>query len=229
VRELIDSFPANNPGFDHLVFDEGAAENFIGERLSRREVAAFRSCALPAMQSDYFRYCAVWALGGIYADADCECVGSLAPLVQESSGGELFTSAQNANVLVNGFFVFTQEEHPFLRLLIDVVTELIERRMEDRLALITGPWTLSALYEIARTGSLDVLTADTPACRRFGSAWLDAVRTVAAECDLAAAAAGITVWPLDRLDGRVREPDIPLPYKKRERERRGPGPHLYRH
>lgn len=90
VAELIETFREHNPDTPHLVFSESEAERFIAEHFGPREVEAFRACALPAMQADYLRYCAVFALGGIYADADCECHRALQPLVDRSEGGHLF-------------------------------------------------------------------------------------------------------------------------------------------
>src|SRR5690348_1645791 len=73
IAELTATFRDLNPALPHLVFSEAKAEEFIAEHFEAREVAAFRSCAVPAMQADYFRYCAALALGGIYSDVSFYC------------------------------------------------------------------------------------------------------------------------------------------------------------
>lgn len=63
-------------GFDYLLFDEHSAKAFIHQSLGRRYSRAFEHCYHPAMQSDYFRLCFVFAEGGGYFDADDICVGT---------------------------------------------------------------------------------------------------------------------------------------------------------
>lgn len=84
IARLIDSFARRNPDLDHLVFDERSAEALIGEHFGSRQLNAFRSCAVPAMQSDYFRCCAALKLGGVYCDAYCQCIANMRPLCSPS-------------------------------------------------------------------------------------------------------------------------------------------------
>lgn len=86
IERLSGSFRAHNPEMRHMVFSEATATDFIEERFGAREAAAFLACAVPAMQADYLRYCAVYALGGMYFDADCRCVASLRPLFDACGG-----------------------------------------------------------------------------------------------------------------------------------------------
>ena len=64
IADWFASFRKHNPGLDHRIFDQNSAETFIASNFTQREVAAFRACAVPSMQSDYFRYCAVLNFGG---------------------------------------------------------------------------------------------------------------------------------------------------------------------
>jgi hypothetical protein len=135
-----------------MCFDRMTAERFIGEHFTSREVAAFRACAVPAMQADYFRYCAVLALGGIYCDIDLRCVRPLEPLVDTLEGGLLFR--QHHGPMINGFFVFKTADHPLMRLALEVATANIELRLEASVSLVTGPWIFTGLSGLHQLGSI---------------------------------------------------------------------------
>ena len=152
VAERLASFREANPDMRHLVFNESTAESFIEEYYSAREVAAFRTCAVPAMQADYLRYCAVGALGGICCDADCRCTSPLRPLV-EVGGAELFRHPDGS--VANGFLVFGSPEHPLPRLVVEVATANIEHRVDGGVAFVTGPRVVRTLVESRRFGSFE--------------------------------------------------------------------------
>ncbi|HEY5411517.1 MAG TPA: glycosyltransferase, partial [Caulobacteraceae bacterium] len=84
VAGWIEGFRVGNPGFRHRLYDRDAASWFIGKQVGEREKRAFDAIAVPSMQSDYFRYCAVWALGGIYVDADFQSLAPLSGLLDQA-------------------------------------------------------------------------------------------------------------------------------------------------
>lgn len=142
----------HNPELRHLVFSEEKAADLIWAHYTDREAAAFAACAVPAMQADYFRYCAIHTLGGVYCDADSRCSGSFIPLLQGS--GTLFKGSAPGSI-TNHLFGFREPGHPLLKLAIDIATAGIESRFSESIVLVTGPrvfWTLAA---ILRIGSLD--------------------------------------------------------------------------
>jgi mannosyltransferase OCH1-like enzyme len=150
VAELIDTFREQNPEMRHMLFCEAKAEEFIAEHLTAREVAAFRACAVPAMQADYFRYCAGYALGGIYADVDMRCLRELRPLL-DLADGVLFMVEHEQ--VMNGFFVLRNPGHALSRLALEVATVGIEQRASQDIWALTGPWIFSALAAIHDLGS----------------------------------------------------------------------------
>jgi mannosyltransferase OCH1-like enzyme len=155
VAELIATFRDLNPALRHLLFHRPEAEEFIAEHLGERELDAFRSCAVPAMQADYFRYCAGLVLGGVSCDADLRCIGSLQPLLADAGGGLLFR--RGAILIVSNFFVFAAPDHPLLRLVLDIATHNIESRTMENVWSVTGPWILSALTQFLELGSPDAV------------------------------------------------------------------------
>lgn len=76
VRRCLNSWDRlRDEGFVLQLFDDASAVAFIADRYGPDERAAFESCTHPAMRSDYFRMCFIFAEGGLYVDADDVLVG----------------------------------------------------------------------------------------------------------------------------------------------------------
>jgi Glycosyltransferase sugar-binding region containing DXD motif len=229
VAALIDTFRARNPDCAHRVFDEAEAERFIAERFGAREAAAFRACAVPSMQSDYFRYCSVLALGGVYADADFRCIRPLRPLI-EQPGGEIFlgptehtVNGREANRIWSGFFAFAEPGHPFLRLALEIATANMEARIAERIWpvgemvresiwLTVGPGIPTLLRLLREWGSFDSFIdgiAGSPA-EPFGEIYPE---TIGAYERIVEAFDGIRVSPFERMLEWIARP-LRIPYKQ---------------
>lgn len=154
IEELFTLASKHNPDMQHLIFNERTAAALIETHFSAREVAAFEACAVPAMQADYFRYCAVYALGGVYCDADSACTGSLMSLLD--ADGILFRNIRHPESITNHLFGFKAPSHPLLELTIDIATAGIENRFSEDIPKVTGPWLFTLLARILQLGSVDV-------------------------------------------------------------------------
>lgn len=237
VAALIEAFRERNPGVEHELFDERRAGELIAARFGARELAAFHSCAVPSMRADYFRYCAVLALGGLYADVGFRCRAPLRPPLAGVAphGGVLFLEPAGRFVL-NGIFLFAAPGHPLLRLALDVATANVERRVSELVQMVTGPGVFSGLWllrrlarreeareRVARQG-LSALAADfrreaaalapTAAGRRGIEPAVGPLLAAVGEASrLERAFAGVRVAPLAELAGLVDGPERPLAYK----------------
>lgn len=174
VRQSTATFRDQNPEMRHLLAHEAEAAAFIAERFTDRELCAFQACAVPAMQSDYFRCCAILALGGIYADVGLACKRPLDSLVR-SVGGGLLVRLTPGGTISNGFFVFPAPGHPMLRLALDIATSNIERRIATAVNRVTGPWIFTCMAEAWRAGSLDPHWAPDEEIARLAKAMLEEV------------------------------------------------------
>lgn len=169
------SFRQHNPDMEQLVFDQASAEELIAKTHGAREVAAFHACVPPAMQADYFRYCAVHAMGGVYADANFSCVRGLEALIAAPDSGVLFGRQDPLpeflaaayswpypvgpfRALPNGLFAFRDRGHPLPGLALQVATANIENRVAKGRAgvwVTTGPGIFTSLYLLRELGSFD--------------------------------------------------------------------------
>lgn len=225
VEAMLATFRERNPDFRHLVFSEPAAERFIGERFGARELAAFRSCAVPAMQADYFRYCAVLALGGVYVDVDERCIAGLRPLLPVAGRGRLFLRPPGA--VINGLFAFGAPGHPFLELALEIATTNIERRHCDQVYFTTGPPIFTYLYYLYRLGSVEA------ACERVAGSGFEKhfrvyAQTVEDPIRLSLAFEGVTVSPMEESRAFIGTPGIPFPYKQTAGHWTNAGPEIFR-
>lgn len=232
VRDLCESFRICNPDLLHLLFSKSEAERFIADRFGQREAAAFRACAIPSMQSDYFRYCAVFALGGVYADVDYRCVSPLHPLVDRPGSGEIFLSptsrtlkGRDATRIWSGFFAFGEPGHPLLRLALDIATANMEERLCERMWpvgekviesvwLTVGPGIFTLLRYLHDWGSFDAFVdgLEGTGAEPFGDLYCEIVgdyHRVAEAFD------GVRVSSFEDLMTWVAEPsEFPLPYQE---------------
>lgn len=230
MEDLLATFRDCNPDFQHRVFSEAETEKFIGEHFGPRELAAFQACAIPSMQSDYFRYCSVLALGGVYADADYRCMGSLRPLVDRLDAGEIFLSpsplvlkGREATRIWSGFFAFREPGHPFLELALELATANMEARIAERvwavgenvvesIWLTVGPGIFSLMRFIRDWGSFEAFSeavADTPA-GPFADLYCEVIGDYGR---IAEAFDGVRVASHQEMS-RFVTPDQALPYKQ---------------
>jgi Glycosyltransferase sugar-binding region containing DXD motif len=231
VAALIATFRDLNPDFRHRVFSEAGTERFLAERFGPREVAAFRACAIPSMQSDYFRYCFLLAFGGVYADADYRCVASLRSLLDDSAGGELFLGPRTHDLnghetrrMFSGLIAFRQPGHPFLRVALDIATANMEARVAERIWpvgehvvpaiwMTVGPGILTAMRFLREWGSFETFLeriAGTLA-EPFGELYCEAI----GDYDrIVEAFEGVRVSPYESMFAWIDQAEDPLAYKK---------------
>jgi hypothetical protein len=228
---LFASFRDLNPEFSHRVFSEAQTERFVAERFGAREAAAFRACAVPSMQSDYFRYCAVLALGGVYADADFRCIRSLRPLVDRPDAGEIFLSPSlhthngiTTRRVWSQFFAFREPGHPFLRLALELATVNMEERVSEKvwpvgekviesIWLTVGPGIFTMMMYMRDLGSFDAF--------REAVAGSDAEPFSALYCEVVddydripEAFEGVRVSSHEEMIHWIRDPEEQLDYKQ---------------
>ena len=169
VGRLVASFRAASPGLRHRLYDRRRAGRFIATCCGERQARAFAACAVPAMQADYFRYCALSVTAGVYADADMACRGDLAPLLAGAAPVQLYVRPNG--VVPNGFLIAKVAAHPFFRLALRIATLAVERRISQSVWVATGPAITTFLYDLATERSLPRLRAayaarDDPDMRR---------------------------------------------------------------
>lgn len=135
------------PGFKLEQFDDGTARKFIAERIGTEAESAYLECRAPAMKSDFFRYCALYATGGIYVDAGTSYRGGLADLYAKGNRGLLLRRTKGPGVqLINGFMIAKRPEDSLMGFAIKSAIANIRNRKSQSVWDVTGPGILRRAY-----------------------------------------------------------------------------------
>ena len=177
VQECIASWgPVQNRGVELQLYDYARASDDILSRMGRRFEGAFARCYHPAMQSDYFRLCTIFAEGGCYIDADEVYRGgeidhlfgderlALHPLCYDMKSDAMVPStifrepgADSSDWIFyfNNNPLIAPPHHPVIKKALMSATAALEDYPQDQYPEIqsaTGPGNLSkAVYEHAMT------------------------------------------------------------------------------
>lgn len=136
-----------NPGFEHLFFDDNRMSDFI-ERHFPQYRRVFRSFRFPIQRFDFFRYLAVYQLGGFYFDTDVFLASSLSPLLDSGCVFPFETLTTNGFLRntfgmdweVGNYGFGAAPGHPFIR---EVINNCV-RAAED------PEWTRPMMHSIPR-------------------------------------------------------------------------------
>ncbi len=143
VASWIDDCRNQNPDLEHVLLDHADARRFIERHFTYRECAAFASCGPPAMQADYLRLCLMFAVGGLYVDADQAPREEFSQLLKQADRGLI---VQWLTILNNCPIFMREPGNEYIRACLDLATgNIIERRFEHVLTS-TGPGVLSAVW-----------------------------------------------------------------------------------
>lgn len=129
--------------FNHRLYDVEMAKSYIEKNIGARAHAAFLQCAVPAMQADFFRYCALYHEGGVYVDADTESSGDLSSLIAKEDRGLLM---RRQTRIANDFLFFRHPNDPVLKQVIEQAILNIRGRISNNVWLVTGPGIMTHMY-----------------------------------------------------------------------------------
>lgn len=94
-------------------------------------------------RSDILRYEILHRFGGVWVDADFECLRPIDPLLE---GVECFAAWEVEGRWVNNAILGATPDHPFLAALVDGLAANVERKLGSKPNKLTGPQYLTPLY-----------------------------------------------------------------------------------
>ena len=168
VRELMQSW-RTEPDVDHICYDREQAQTYLAEHFDKEHVRAFHLVNNVAEESDFFRLCALYSEGGVYADADDRLNANWSKLVGDRGGMTVFREPYG-NIANN--ILIAPPGHPVLARAIDMAREALLRSDSDITWLKTGPGLLTRAIAVtlAKDGPDVGLTIDSEgAIRRLAS------------------------------------------------------------
>ncbi|HTT84701.1 MAG TPA: glycosyltransferase [Rhizomicrobium sp.] len=156
------------PGFEHVVFHEEPARDFIRSEYHLRHLQAFDLCNHPAMKSDLFRLAYLYRHGGVYIDVDDAYAGSgMERLFRDDGLLKLRTasfkkdSSMNPVTIYNNNPIFCAPKDEVIGRALERATQImltLGKRETYNILIITGPVNISlALY----TAAIDCIARNT--------------------------------------------------------------------
>ncbi len=212
IAEGVDSFRDRNRGMKHRLYDRDAAAWFIGKRLGQRERQAFEACAVPAMQADYFRLCALWATGGVYADCDQTCGEPIQSLLARFQSPLVPT---RKGLVTQHFMIFPRPGDSFLRTFLDLTILNIEARDIPNVHTATGPGAMRALWTQLDPATAAANRAEMTSPQKAGWGYEQVLDRARSHCDLGpdVVRAFGAIATIDRVEAFPWFAPIPADYK----------------
>ena len=140
---FMQSAKLTNPDFEHHIFDDVSAEEFISKECAAPVLRAYRMANHPAMRADIFRLAYLLIRGGVYIDADDRCTHSLEGLLEP--GYELIVMQEGDASIGNNFLAATPH-HPWISHALDMVTSFVNQKQGDNIWLVSGPGAVSGSF-----------------------------------------------------------------------------------
>ncbi|KAJ3121728.1 ABC transporter G member 24, partial [Physocladia obscura] len=159
------SWEIANPTYLHRVLDDSMATEFMRREFSGRVFQAYTKMPLVVLRADLLRYAMVYVWGGVYADSDTECLGSVDNWIGPHSNATLVASVEwykNTHKLASDIYKRTQlvqwtfaaaPGHPVFRSIIDSITDRVHAATSsfllnsDNVEFIGGPQVFTRFVE----------------------------------------------------------------------------------
>lgn len=144
------SWRDRNPEYEYVFHDDDTQRAFIDEHFGSELVRCYERLPRGAFQADLWRYCALYAYGGVYADIDTICTRSLGKLLQAND--EFVVAHDKHKTCLFNAFICCSTKHPFLEAALDYAQrEILGSDFAQRIAAkpdlpywVVGPGGLAA-------------------------------------------------------------------------------------
>jgi mannosyltransferase OCH1-like enzyme len=159
MRECVESLCADNPEFEHHLFDDADCREFINHHYGRIILNAYDSLIPGAYKADLWRYCVLFKLGGVYLDIKYRCVDGfkLVSMMDE----EHFVKdrdGENSELRIYNAFMVCRAQNEIMRKCIIQVVENVRTKFYGKTALYpTGPSMMSPFFSPVQVQKLEDL------------------------------------------------------------------------
>jgi mannosyltransferase OCH1-like enzyme len=146
MSSSVELLKAQNPEFEHHLYDDNDCREFIKENFREEVLNAYDSLVPGAYKADLWRLCILFINGGIYMDIKFSCVEGF-KLIELARNEHFVLDRQNhfntPNPIYNGLMV-SKKDNPFVLLGIRRIVENVKNKYYGYNTLYpTGPGMLS--------------------------------------------------------------------------------------
>ena len=143
VAALMQTWRDAHGDFEHIVFNDKTADEFLRAHCPDRICRAFQQVPEPPQRTDIFRLAYLASKGGIFVDADDRCLARLDTFV--SPHAEFVAYQDNYGAIASNF-VGAIPGHPVIALALENAVKAIGRGDRDIMWLSTGPGVLTRAF-----------------------------------------------------------------------------------
>jgi len=133
----------HHPDWTHGLWSEDTLPTLRNQRLFDQAEELVPADAVGQFRADIARYELLLEHGGIWVDADLECLRPIGDLVRDA---DCFAGWERQNVWVGNTILGTVPGHPFLAALVEGLATNVRRRAGSRPNKLSGPQYLTRVY-----------------------------------------------------------------------------------
>lgn len=177
VVDLYKRTEMQNPGWTTRYFSAAQRRQFICKHFDKKVVCAYDRLLPNSYRADLFRFCAVWRLGGMYADFSVDFLVKLDSLIDCTNDALVLChdrpSGQHAQ-MCTGFFA-ARPKHTMIGMCIDKIVANVERRFMGINALHpTGPLMMRNVFDqFQQQNPMDGIRIELAYCKENVAARID--------------------------------------------------------
>jgi mannosyltransferase OCH1-like enzyme len=135
---------AENPEFNHYLYDENDCREFIQQHFDQDVVDAYNSLIPCSYKSDLWRFCILYINGGIYYDIKFRCLNGFKFIALTEN--EMFVRDMQENCVLTGLIV-SKPGNTILKKCIDQIVINVQTRFYGKNPLYpTGPGLLGTFF-----------------------------------------------------------------------------------
>lgn len=147
MRERVNTLKAQNPRFEHHLFDDNDCREFIKQHFNSDILNAYDSLIPGAYKADLWRLCVLYIHGGIYLDIKLQCINGFKLI--ELTEKNHFVYDRVPPISIYNALIASQKEHPFLLMAIYKIVENVKNKYYGSSSLDpTGPVMLGNLIRL---------------------------------------------------------------------------------
>ena len=146
MRERVEILKAQNPKFEHFLFDDNDCREFIKNNFNRDILETYDNLIPGAYKADLWRLCVLYINGGIYIDIKLICVNGFKLI--ELTEKNHFVKDRPLPLSIFNSLMACEKEHPFLIMAINKIVENVKNKYYGNSPLEpTGPIMLGNLVQ----------------------------------------------------------------------------------
>jgi tetratricopeptide (TPR) repeat protein len=156
VSTIMSSWRVQNPEFEYARFDDESAQEFLRKASSASVLKAYGDLENASQKADIFRLAYLFAMGGIYADADDLAISSVKLILPAEAG---FVACQEDHGTIGNNVLGCAPGNPIIERALSLAATAVNRRDKDMIWLMTGPGLLTrAAAQVLSEGGEELFT-----------------------------------------------------------------------